>query len=47
MSDDQTFTETDVVCKEGLDYVFAVTITYNTDTGEIVSTDYTPVLSTQ
>jgi len=44
MSNDNTFTECEVVpvVEEGI--VFAVTVTYDTDTGEIVSTDFTAVI---
>jgi hypothetical protein len=40
----ETFTECDVISREGTPYVFAVTVTYDTDSGEIVSTDFAPVM---
>jgi len=46
MSND-TFTECEVIHPEDTGIVFAVTVTYDTNTGEIVSTDYAGVLDTE
>jgi hypothetical protein len=39
----ETFTECEVI-SPGTPYVFAVTVTYDTDSGKIVSTDFEPVM---
>jgi hypothetical protein len=44
MTNGETFTECDVISREGTPYVFAVTVTYDTDSGNIVSTDFEPVM---
>ena len=46
MSND-TFTECEVLNPDGTKYVFAVTVTYDTDSGVIQSTDYQPVMRTE
>jgi len=43
----ETFTECEVIHPDKTDYVFAVTVTYDTDSGEIVGTDFEGVISTQ
>jgi len=45
-NDDKTFTECKVVYPAGTEYVFAITVKYNTQTGEILRVDYEPVLTT-
>jgi hypothetical protein len=40
----ETFTECEVISPAGTPYVFAVTVTYDTDSGDIVSTDFSPVM---
>jgi hypothetical protein len=43
----ETFTECAVIHPDNTGIVFAVTVTYNTDTGNIVTTDFEGVLDTQ
>lgn len=38
-----TYTESDFVLPEGSSVLLAVTVTYETETGEIVGTDFKPV----
>lgn len=45
MTNDNTFTECGIVNPPETKYVFAVTVTYDTNDGEILTTDYEPVMS--
>lgn len=43
----ETFTECDVIHVENTGIVFAVTVTYDTETGEITATDFEGVIDAQ
>jgi len=45
MSNNDTFTECEVLHFKDHKAIFAVTVTYSTETGEIVSTDYEGVFN--